>query len=260
MRKGRGDDIDRTAGETARRIEAVGAETRAMAARYEALFTDLRADVRAHAMGAADPPAAAAAANLVADRAAQALHRAFPRQRERACQPGCAMCCHLQVHVPPQSAFLIARHITAHFDADQRAALIGRLEAAVAVLNAAADPPNVRQPCALLGPDNVCTVYDVRPLSCRAFTSVSADRCRRAIFDTAPGAGAVEQDPGHFRFFAEATIALLDAAEATGRPGDQADLCVALLAILKDPDMERRWHEAGSQTGAAGNHIPGQPA
>ena len=240
-----GETAEQTADESARRIEAVGAETRAMAARYEALFTDLRAAVRAHAITAADPAAAAAVANLVAGRAAEALHSAFPRQRAMACRTGCAMCCHLQVHVPPQSAFLIARHITEHVDAGQRAALMRRLEAAVAALNAAADPSQVRQPCALLGPDNACMVYAVRPLSCRAFTSVSAERCRTAIFETTSGSGAVEQDPGHFRFFAEATIALLDAAEATGRPGDQADLCVALLAILNDPDLERRWQQVG---------------
>jgi Fe-S-cluster containining protein len=48
---------------------------------------------------------------------------------------------------------------------------------------------SARIPCALLGDDGKCTIYEARPLRCRAFHSYSVATCREAF------AGATEPDP-----------------------------------------------------------------
>ncbi|NNC27292.1 YkgJ family cysteine cluster protein, partial [Salinisphaera sp. USBA-960] len=93
----------------------------------------------------------------------------------------------------------------------------------------AADPTKLRHRCALLGDDNRCTVYDVRPLSCRAFTSRSVARCNDIVFgDIADGSG-VEQNAAHYRIHMEATMALEQAAQRRGLPAQQKGLAQALL-------------------------------
>jgi len=82
--------------------------------------------------------------------------RTAPGRATWACAQGCSFCCHLPVTVTPAEAAAIAPRVRdwARVEAHRG----GR--------------------CALLGEDDRCTVYDVRPLKCRAHTSVSADDCR----------------------------------------------------------------------------------
>lgn len=91
-----------------------------------------------------------------------AFHRAVEAAREApgkstwACRAGCAFCCYLPVTVTPAEAEAIAPRVRDWSAVEAFAG--GR--------------------CALLSDDDRCTVYDVRPLKCRAHTSVSADDCR----------------------------------------------------------------------------------
>ena len=108
-----------------------------------------------------------------------------------------------------------------------RVALLDRLAIAAAAFRAAPDPARLRLPCVLLGNDDRCTVYEVRPLSCRAFTSRSLPRCQQVVFGDAKG--GVEQNAGHFRIFTEATFALEQAAKERGMAAGQQGLVAALL-------------------------------
>jgi Fe-S-cluster containining protein len=108
-----------------------------------------------------------------------------------ACAAGCSYCCHVHVEATRAEVLAVARHLTESRAEAERAAFVERLAAQVRVVEAMDYEQrwNARVRCALLGDDGKCTIYDVRPLRCRAFHSYSADVCREAF------AGHSEPDP-----------------------------------------------------------------
>ncbi|MDZ4371198.1 MAG: hypothetical protein U1C74_07240 [Phenylobacterium sp.] len=158
------------------RLSGFGALTRSVADRFEGVFRTYRGELQRLADGA--PTVADAARDVIAvlEAAGSEFSAAFPNQPATDCAAGCAFCWHLAVAVPPGIAEMIADHIDATFTAEARSALLVRLQSAEALALAAADPTTLRHRCPLLGEDSRCTVYLVRPISCRAFTSPAATR------------------------------------------------------------------------------------
>jgi Fe-S-cluster containining protein len=213
-------------------ISEVGALMRSLSGRYEGIFGNLRAAYGV-ALGQADTIADAARdAAAIADAAAASVRANIPNQPATACTSGCAACCHLYVQVPPGTAAVMARHIAVHFTPAEQDALRRRLEIAAAAAREAADVTKLRMRCGLLGADNRCTVYEVRPLSCRAFTSRSVARCNDVVFGEVPEGAGVEQNAAHFRIHMEATFALEQAARNRGLPDAQQGLAQALLEAM----------------------------
>ncbi len=93
----------------------------------------------------------------------------------KACEPGCAFCCHLPVLVTPGEADLLA----------ETALRLPEVRARI-------ERPSRR--CAFLGDDNRCMAYDVRPLRCRAHTSSDRAICERVHAGELPLA-SVPGDP-----------------------------------------------------------------
>jgi Fe-S-cluster containining protein len=99
-----------------------------------------------------------------------------------ACRKGCAWCCNLQVTVRFADAAHLARRARAIPALEARvratAARVGHLDPA-ARLRAAI-------PCAFLdGASGACSVYEDRPLPCRAYRSRDAGWCRSLVGSTA---------------------------------------------------------------------------
>ena len=224
-------DSQQASRHVAAEIESVGTLMRSLAGRYEGIFTGLAATLRETLAQSGSMADAARDALAIAEAAAASFHDNIPNQPATACASGCAPCCHLYVQVPPGSAALIATHVDATFTPDARAALLERLAGAAAAFRAAPDPTKLRLRCALLGNDDRCTVYAVRPLSCRAFTSRSLPRCQQVVFGDDRD-GGVEQNAGHFRIHTEATYALEQAAKDRGLPAEQKGLAAALLVEM----------------------------
>lgn len=210
-------------------IAEVGELMRSLSGRYEGIFGNFRsacgvvcdrADSLSHAARDIADLAGAASASVYAH---------IPNQPLLACAGGCAACCHLYVQVPPGIARMMADHIAASFSPAEREALHGRLETAAAAARDAANPTQLRHRCPLLGDDNRCTVYDVRPLSCRAFTSRSVARCNDVVFGDIQDGSGVEQNAAHYRIHMEATFALEQAARDRGLSAEQKGLAQALL-------------------------------
>ncbi|WP_371420701.1 YkgJ family cysteine cluster protein [Tardiphaga sp.] len=210
-------------------IAEVGTLMRSLSGRYEAIFGNLRAAYGVAFEQADSIADAARDATAIADAATTAIRDHIPNQPGNACTSGCAACCHLYVQVPPGTATVMAQHIAAHFTPADQQALRARLEVAAAAARDAADVTKLRLRCALLGSDNRCTVYEVRPLTCRAFTSRSVARCHDVVFGDVPEGTGVEQNAAHFRIHMEATFALEQAARNRGLPDAQKGLAQALL-------------------------------
>jgi Fe-S-cluster containining protein len=218
-------------------ITEVGALMHSLSSRYEGIFKSLRASFVVELERADSVAAAAHAATAIADAAATSFREQMPNQPVIACSASCAACCHLHVKVAPGVATIISDYISANFSVEDRAALQVRLENAATASRNAADATKLRQRCPLLGAGDRCSVYPVRPLSCRAFTSGSVSRCHEVVFGQNTGDGGVVQSPAHFRIYMEATAALEIAARNRGLPDQQIELSAALLDKMGASDQ-----------------------
>src|ERR1043165_4983211 len=101
------------------------------------------------------------------------------RNVKLACHEGCGVCCSLRVDVFAHEVFLIARHIRTHFTADEIAALTVRLAAHSEKVLPLTPFEHATQNivCPLLQ-NGRCSVYAVRPHSCRRHHSQDFATCQ----------------------------------------------------------------------------------
>src|SRR5260221_9329328 len=111
-----------------------------------------------------------------------ALNAGIIEQRgvKLACRAGCPLCCSLHVDVFAHEVFLVVHHIRSHFTAFELSHLMARLaEHSATVLPLTPfehATMNVR--CPLLQEDGCCSIYEVRPHSCRRHHSQDFTACQ----------------------------------------------------------------------------------
>lgn len=97
-----------------------------------------------------------------------------------ACAGGCSHCCSLYVSATPTELLLIEAFIGG-LDDDAASVILGRIRRA----RHRAIGKNMQQrsvnrlPCPLLSENRTCSVYDARPVSCRAYVSFDRSACVR---------------------------------------------------------------------------------
>ncbi|MBX3710425.1 MAG: YkgJ family cysteine cluster protein [Lysobacter sp.] len=98
-----------------------------------------------------------------------------------ACGSGCNYCCqNMRIVFCEDEAVIIAEAV-ARFDSAEKSALSGRLEK----FGPTGSGKGVGQ-CALLGADGRCSIYDSRPMSCRAYHSTSRQMCKGRLDGSEP--------------------------------------------------------------------------
>lgn len=113
----------------------------------------------------------ASRAHEMSDSVSQELYQ---RMREKAaCKAGCAHCCVVVVQVHRHELELLVRELKANLRDEEVAALKRRIRAVIEE-RAKGNRPR----CALLGADDRCTVYAVRPMYCRSCNSPDAQECK----------------------------------------------------------------------------------
>ena len=158
------------------------------------------------------------------------------------CRAGCFFCCYLPVAVSAPEALLIAAYLRDTIPEpelitvmEQVRATVGRVRPLTIEAHAEA-----KIPCSLLKADGHCSVYPVRPVKCRGWTSHDRDRCETAfhgspwretvpvnMFILALGNGTAD---GLKRGLGAATL-----DECT------YELNSAILRALETPDAATRW-------------------
>jgi len=177
---------------------------------------------------------------LVFGRAQQTVDEVATNAPKLGCRSGCAWCCHQSVEVTIPEAILVAVHLAD--PADPRHARV--LENA-ALFRGMSEPERRRtgRPCALLAEDNRCTVYEDRPLMCRAMMAGDAEQCRAAHGAALKG----EKEPPVDLFLFAQYFILGDQAglrgilRDMGLQDDLVELTQAVAAILEDPALIERW-------------------
>jgi Fe-S-cluster containining protein len=159
-----------------------------------------------------------------ADERAGAAHRradGVAPAAPTACARGCAFCCHLLVNVTPSEAAVLAARVPD----DRREVVLANASRARGLSPGAYRRARIR--CAFLDDNDECTVYDVRPLACRAHTSASRDTCERVFRGGLPG-GAVPTDPWLTRAVAAIRVGMGE--------GDGEELHAALARAFRAGD------------------------
>lgn len=107
------------------------------------------------------------------------------RKNEINCCEGCAWCCHEPLQVSILDAISVARNI---LDSDRDDELLPKLEeyqSSIAHLGQTRERLKESfEPCPFLSDYNKCTVYEARPVICRAFHSTDVGRCEAIIDNT----------------------------------------------------------------------------
>ncbi len=156
------------------------------------------------------------------------------------CGPGCTACCYQNVEVSIPEAILVALQVID--PADPRRATILETATAVAGLDNHARVHTARA-CPLLV-DNKCSVYENRPLLCRATQSPCAKGCYDALLHGIMDDYRIYVVP---QFFAIGDKdALRGICKDLGLQYDNVDLVQTVAAILRDPAKVARW-AAGEQ-------------
>jgi Fe-S-cluster containining protein len=170
------------------------------------------------------------------DHAVQDLRKSRLNTQPLACRKSCAYCCHLTVKCPAQIVFHIAAHLRQTWANTEIDDLIQRLD-----LYTTAREQGTLPPCPFLNAEAACTIYDIRPISCRAFTSADVRLCQGLVSERGNANATVPQHSLIYRVYEMATTALQGAALKQGRDKEQVLFQPALAAVLRHPELETEW-------------------
>lgn len=173
---------------------------------------------------------------------ADALMERSRERARRACRAGCSFCCHMAVSLTGPEAL----HIAARLRATRSREELGRLYERVATVGARVSGLSIEQraaartPCALLGDDGACTIYEFRPLGCRSWTSLDRDDCERAFEQDEPGHSGAQDKPGYVAACG-VTEGLERGLRAAGLDAAQYEFHSAVLRVLDDQHAADRF-------------------
>jgi Fe-S-cluster containining protein len=191
--------------------------------------------------------AVADAATEDAERGARELSEQLPQTRRLlpVCQEGCSYCCYATaVHASTPEILRVASYVKATRSPEDVAKLRERAEETakkIAPLDLAGRA-HAKVPCPLLDvATGRCTVYDVRPVPCRAYHSGSVEACKKA-HDEGDANPILPINPALFHVAHAYGFGMLTGCASEGLDVGPYDLAAALPAALAS-DLDERWLE-----------------
>jgi hypothetical protein len=169
--------------------------------------------------------------------------RRLPPAAPPACRPGCTYCCHQNVAVSPPEALAIARHLRTTLTSSELAGVIWRVAGTTSRLRNTGRRERflLRVPCLLLSKGH-CTVYSLRPLTCRGDNSLDAGVCAAAFDDPAStGDRAPVEYPPQRAIASGLLWGTVDALGEAGLEGGPLELTRALAVALEREDAAEAW-------------------
>lgn len=133
------------------------------------------------------------------------------------CKKGCAHCCYLPVKTLPSIAKVIAIHI-ADSERDSMKSALNNYTQSTSIQH---------KPCPFLK-DDTCSIYSLRPLSCRTFTSPNVGLCQQNLLAETQ----IPQQAFRYQLYQAATVALQVVAVKSGNPHEQVDFIPEVLKQL----------------------------
>ena len=165
------------------------------------------------------------------------------------CHKGCSWCCRQLVAVTAPEAIYAARFVRATFDHAGIQALRNRLVDHVvdAAGLSSAERVDRNIPCPFLE-DDICSIYDARPIQCRAVYSESEAFCRRLLDERADVEAQLEakeiSDPFLMVPLVLHNSVQVGMAGALGHSGNKTellDLVASMKIALGNADIAKSW-------------------
>jgi Fe-S-cluster containining protein len=177
-------------------------------------------------------------ATQTADEAVASAMQREPPNPPRACAAGCAWCCYQRIGAAAPEVIRIAAFMRREFSPAQIAATQERIRANLE--RRRGQRSHIGIPCPLLV-DNLCSVYSVRPLTCRGFNSSVPLMCEHQA--TAKIRIDVPMYPPQLRLNTMVLDGLRAGTKEAGLFSDSLDLAPALEIALKEPNAADKWLE-----------------
>jgi Fe-S-cluster containining protein len=158
-----------------------------------------------------------------------------------ACKNGCAWCCYLKVTVAAPEVFRIIEHLRTNLPEDQFDSLINSVVDSDSATRGLSDDARfaLSLPCPLLFNDR-CSVYEVRPMTCRGMNSIDATKCEEG-WRNPRSLPILPQDLVLRRNYSLALEGLCGALDVAAVDGNLLELTAALRIALETPDVISRW-------------------
>jgi Fe-S-cluster containining protein len=179
------------------------------------------------------------AAQLTDQSIQSAVHQS-PPVPPLACREGCAWCCYKLVGTTAPEVFRIAQYLEEQLSPEEFALARDRIIRRDEERKALSEDrwSAARLPCSLLVDDR-CSVYPVRPLTCRGFNSSDAKQCERWIRTRGP-VEVPTYEPQH-RLATFVLDGLRAGLAESKLPDELLELTAALRIVLTAPDTFKRW-------------------
>lgn len=159
-----------------------------------------------------------------------------------ACRAGCTWCCYFSVDVRAVEVFRILDSIEREFTSEQRARVYAEIRANSAALRGLDELERMRRnvKCPFLV-EGRCSIYALRPQTCRNYHATSAEGCRQSYEQPEN----LEIDPEFAPYVYQAGAAHVDAATAALRDAgydvNVYEMNEAFDAAIADPDARQRF-------------------
>jgi Fe-S-cluster containining protein len=156
----------------------------------------------------------------------------LPSKAQHACAPGCDFCCYLPVDVLTPEAFRIAAYLEQTRSPEELATLVYRL-------GAQGQHDFGIRPCVFLA-NGRCSIYEVRPMVCRGYNSLSKERCEAYHYDASVDLrGTKDRVAGRLAEAMEDGV--IAGLEALGLDAQWYELPSAVLRAVETTDGPARW-------------------
>jgi Fe-S-cluster containining protein len=163
-------------------------------------------------------------------------------EEEFHCAPGCGYCCHLRVSISVAEALIILAYLREH---DQQHRYEERVTNERESLAQRAVADNTwwlenSVPCLFLDQKtSLCTIYEVRPFTCRAYHSLDRGRCKTGFIDRTES--AIPCFPDFKRSRELYSVAFELALAELGLQSAQFELSSTIGLFLQAPDLVGQW-------------------
>jgi Fe-S-cluster containining protein len=155
------------------------------------------------------------------------------------CRKGCAWCCHgTKIHINAHEAILLAKAVRPRPDFHATHERVREAAAALRTLSPS-ERWTAQTACPLIGPEGACTVYDVRPVQCRACHSLDASACERGHHAQEPE--SMQMDVARSAVYAAVGFGVGQALAERHLDNRPLEFSNAVLVALDEPDAAIRW-------------------
>jgi Fe-S-cluster containining protein len=181
-----------------------------------------------------------------------------PPDEEIACRAGCAYCCHYEVVLSPAEALLIGHRAKHSYSEDDVVKLLERIDRLLNLREGrtVAERAQVlhETPCIFLE-EGMCSVYEVRPLICRALHSLDSRGCREAVGARHSKVAFVGYSHRYFVFQAVRS-AMRQTCVEMGCQTEELTIARALLDYFNHPEPSNAWIQGRKVFGGVEPSVP----